>query len=381
MAGPYVSLQQILGAPNMLGIIKSTVSGIENPFPEAMFNVEKECHGNAGTYTVYSGARQLATVSNYGAPSKDRQLRELAVKPVTLLHSVENIQLKPTDYMNLLAYDDLRRQALGIDEVKRQVGELAEYQKNLRIAAMTMMLFWGQLYWDDKGNLLAPSAFGSGYGSGVNYQVPVTNTGQLQDVYGNAIIDTSWATASADIVQQITILKQTSVQLTGYKVRHAFYGAKIPQYLSTNTSIQAYLARAQFKAGAQGEHFLEEGEIQRLLGIQWHPAYDAYFVDSNGNVQKMVGDDQVVFCPEPSSAWVGMLEGTYPVPEYSNIITPVEPVMANGLPYKEQAGRFAYGVQTYDPAGLKVVYGDTFLPVLKVPAAIFQADVLPGSTS
>jgi hypothetical protein len=40
-------------------------------------------------------------------------------------------------------------------------------------------------------------------------------------------------------------------------------------------------------------------------------------------------------------------------------------------------GKFSYGVPTHDPVGVKHYAGDTFLPLLKVPSAIFQVDVTP----
>ncbi len=36
---------------------------------------------------------------------------------------------------------------------------------------------------------------------------------------------------------------------------------------------------------------------------------------------------------------------------------------------------FAYGMASADPPTAKIVYGDTFLPVLKVPSAVFVATV------
>ncbi len=40
-----------------------------------------------------------------------------------------------------------------------------------------------------------------------------------------------------------------------------------------------------------------------------------------------------------------------------------------------RAGMFAYGMASADPPTAKIVYGDTFLPVLKIPSAIFVATV------
>jgi hypothetical protein len=39
------------------------------------------------------------------------------------------------------------------------------------------------------------------------------------------------------------------------------------------------------------------------------------------------------------------------------------------------SGMFAYAVVTADPLTIKMVAGDTFLPVIKVPTAVFQATV------
>ena len=381
MAAPYVSLQQILGAPNLLGIIKTTVSGIKNVWEPQFFEVDGKCHGNTGQFVQYSGARKLARLNNYGAPSRDRQLKELAIKPVVLMHSVENIQLKPTDYMSLLAYEDLKRQEMGIQEVKRQVKEFAVYQQNTRIAAVNAMMFWDAIYWDDQGNILAPSAVSSAYGTGIAYGTPATNTGQGTTIDGQAIISKSWSDITADIVTQIVNLKKTAVQRTGYPLKRAKYGANIPGYLAQNTEVQAFLARAQYTKDAQGTLLLEEGEIKNFLGLEWSDGSEASFEDDNGVMQPQVGPDQISFYPEPDSSWVGFLEGTYPVPEYANIITQIEQVATSGLPYIETPGMFSYGVQTTDPMGLKLVHGDTFLPILKVPGARYNLVTVIGQTS
>jgi len=44
---------------------------------------------------------------------------------------------------------------------------------------------------------------------------------------------------------------------------------------------------------------------------------------------------------------------------------------------REQAGMFSYAEMLTDPPSIKMVAGDTFLPVIKVPKAVFIADVTP----
>jgi hypothetical protein len=108
--------------------------------------------------------------------------------------------------------------------------------------------------------------------------------------------------------------------------------------------------------------------------MTWVPAYDAFFEDQNGVLQSLVGDDQVVFTPEPTPDWIGWLEGTYPVPTgVGTVSTDGATALRNSV--TTAAGMFAYGLISTDPVTIKMVAGDTFLPVLKVPKAIFQATV------
>jgi hypothetical protein len=111
-----------------------------------------------------------------------------------------------------------------------------------------------------------------------------------------------------------------------------------------------------------------------LLGLTWRPAYEAFFEDATGTLQSLVGDDQVVFTPEPSTDWIGWLEGTYPVPTSVGTVS-VDAADALRGSVTTAAGMFAYGVVNTDPVTVKMVAGDTFLPVLKVPKAIFIATV------
>lgn len=237
----YVSINDILGAPNLCGIIQSTVSGIPNPFPPGYFQVDQTVDGDTGEYKVFSGSRTNATISPYGAPSKNRQLREIGIKTVKLLHSVENIVLPVKDYVNLLNYNDLAKQKLGIDEVSRQIREARWTQDNLRISALTSMLFQTQIFYDNLGNLLPSS---TGAQTTVTYGVPTGNQNQL-DVWGtgNPIISTAWSNNTATIDKQIQALHQAAVELTGYELKHAFYGKNVPNYLTSNTGRVRYVNR------------------------------------------------------------------------------------------------------------------------------------------
>ena len=152
-----VSLQDILGGPNLCGVIQGTATGIRNVFPESFYQVDKTVDRDTGEYTRVTGTRTVARIAAYGSPSQQRQLSGVEAVPVKLIHTVENILLPTADYLNLLSFDDTSKQQRGIQEVTRQVREFRSNFDNLRVAALTQMLFQGAIYWDGNGNLLPSS--------------------------------------------------------------------------------------------------------------------------------------------------------------------------------------------------------------------------------
>jgi major capsid protein E len=364
------NINDILGGPNLVGMIQATTSGIPDPFPAEFYRVDGQVDGDTGEYTVFTGQRGTATMSAYGAPSKNAQFKNVGKQAVKLIHSIESISLPISAYINLLAYNDLSKQRLGIAEVTRQIKEFKRRFANLRVAAMTSALFSGQIYFDASGNLLPTS---TGAATTVNYSVPSGNVGHLDPFNtGTPILGgTAWSNASANIDQQIQALLQAAVQLTGYELKHAFYGKNIPHYLTSNTNLGNYFYRNQsFNNG-----FVETADIPNpLLGLTWHKAYYSFFQDQNGNNQTLVGNDQILFTPDPSPEWIGVLEGSYAVPTDVGRVGPGEGSVVDRMQIAH--GMFAYGRQTDDPVTAKIVAGDTFLPAIKNPQAIYIATVV-----
>lgn len=354
------TIEQILGGPNLTGVIQATTTGIPDVFPASFYADRKPVDGDTGEYTQVKGTRQTARIAAYGSPSQHRALKDVAKLPVKLIHTVESITHKPHVLTNLLNYNELSKQHLGIAEVTRQSREFRQLFDNLRVGALTSALFLGHIYFDGNGNLLPTS---SGAKVDVNFQIPANNLTQL-----NGIIATSWDSTTANLLTQLSNLKKAARKLTGYPLKHAFYGANVQDYILANTKYQTLIGRnPQFNAANLG------GEIGPFGGFDWHPAYEAFFEDQNSVNQSLVGDDQVMFCPEPSLDWLEWLEGTYPVPTTVGAITP-DMVGAIGT-VNVATGMFSYGQVVSDPVTVKQVAGDTFLPVLKVPSAVFVATV------
>lgn len=360
-------LNDILGGPNLCGVIQGTKTGIPNVFPDGFYTVDKDVDGDTGEYTRVYGTRTTARIAAYGSASQQRQLKGIEKVACKLIHSIENIQLSGTDYINLLEPDSLAKQKMGITEVTRQVREFRKNFDNLRVAALTQMIFNGAIYWDGLGNFL-PNSTGAKTIS--DFMVPAGNKGQLNVLGTGNILGTSWDNVAAPVDTQMLNLKQTATRLTGYPLKYAFYGKNVPGYLTNNTKLQNFFIRN----ATANTQFLSTADIPNpLLGLEWRPAYEAFFEDQNKVLQSLVGDDQVAFTPEPSLDWVGWLQGTYPVPNTIGL------VQADGAALRANVnvvpGVFAYGVLTPDPSGVKIVAGDTFLPALKVPKAIFIATV------
>jgi len=104
------------------------------------------------------------------------------------------------------------------------------------------------------------------------------------------------------------------------------------------------------------------------------PVYDAFFTNHAGSDTDWAADDLVVFAPEPGPEWLEWLEGTYPIPQSLTLSGDAAQALASLQPAQ---GMFSYAAVSINPPGVTQYFGDTFLPVIKVPNAIFIADVTP----
>jgi hypothetical protein len=355
------SLSQILGYVTLTGTIQATTRGIPNPFPESFMTKTQDVVGNKGKYTRFTGQRKVARLNKYGGPAHKRNLMPVGEVDIKLLHSFENISLDPLLMKALRSYDSYE-QDRGIREVGRQIAELGQLYQNLRIATTAQVLGNGSLYWDGDGNLLPSS---SGAIETHSFQVNANNQNQL-----NGIITASWALPATDIPLQLRNLKKRAAQLTGYPLKYAFYGENIPTYLTQNDYVLDYLSRNP----SVNPEFLQSAEMGDLFGLTWVPVYTAFFEDQSDTNQAIWGADKVVFTPEVSADWWEVIEGSYEVPKTIDIIANADSAMGS---MDTVYGMFSYAKAEHNPPTMGVYMGDTQIPVLKVPDAIFQADVTP----
>jgi hypothetical protein len=360
------TLEQILGGANLTGVIQQTTTGIPNVFPEGFYASRRPVDGDTAEYTRIDGTRQTAHIAAYGSPSQQRELKNIAKVPVKLIHTIESVLHKPNVLTNLLNFAEPTKQQLGVAEVTYQTRQFRQLFDNLRVASLTSMLFTGSINFDGNGSLLAGPG---GAKISVNYGLPAGNQGQLNVLGAGNILDATWDNAVAGIATQLTNLKKAARRLTGYPLAHAFYGQNVLDYLLGNNKVKEMM---KFNPAANARTLA--GDVpSNLFGLSWHPAYEAFYEDDTGTPQDLVGGDQVLFTPEPSMDWLDWLEGTYPVPSNVGAITPDAIGAAGNV--SVASGMFSYGQVLSDPVTVKHVAGDTFLPVLKVPKAIFVATV------
>lgn len=362
------TIDQVLAARNLCGLIQGVVTGVPaDALPPSFLTPNKTVEGNRGSYTKVEGTRKTARIIQYGSPSQKRGLAGISEQAVTLLHTFEHQNHDPTVLQNLLSEDSEVKQVMGKQSIARQVSEFGALFKNLRVSAVYSAMAQGAIYFDGDGNLLPTS---SGAKVTVDFAVPAGNQDQL-DVFGTgAIISASWATAATLIGAQIRALKVAALKKTGYPLVHAFYGSSIPDYLYANTQISAMIAGSPRLSEAAANGDIPQG----LCGLQWHPVNAAFYDDYTDTIRDWFASDKVVFTPDPSPDWYEFIEGTYPVPNGLGVSSDALAALAN---VTATAGAFSYATITDDPVGIKHLAGDTFLPVIKVPGAIFIADVVP----
>jgi hypothetical protein len=381
----YVSINDVLAAPNLLGLLHLAKSGIPDVFPDSFKSNKKRCDKDYGEWKTDYGMRQVVPATQYGSESKTQQQQKMGVQTAKLIFTSNNLRIPVSDFMNLLAFESLEKQKLGAEEVVRQVQYAKTALANNRTAITASALFTGAVYYDKFGNLLPNSTNAD---LTVNFNVPTANQGQCNILGTGNTLTQGWQDAGvassltnagnpADIDFQVKNLKTQVLYNTGYDLKHAFYGINVSSYLTYNTLLAQYFRFNVDGKSAYNPAFVETGDLpMTLFGLQWHPAYNQYYLDQNQAKQTFVAPSAVLFTPDPAECnFLQNLEGTYAVP---NTYGPVaaESVTSN---FTEVQGQFVYAKPVDDPVTAKIIYGDTFLPAVCNPQVIVQATTNFGS--
>ena len=360
------TIQQVLGYVYLTSLVEEIKTGIPNMVPDEFYSTKDQCVADAVRHVRVAGTRQTARQSLYGAPPRRVAMKGLSEQDIKLLHFFEELPLPLREFLSLRDYDNYNVQQLGMQEVTRQALQFKTRFDNGRIGAMTSVLANGKIWYDVDGNLLPSS---SSAVLTIDFGIPANNLNQL-----NSIIGASWATASTNIVTDIIEIKDVALSTTGYSLEggYALHGKLISQYFSLNTSMKEFL----YRNPAYNQKFIDTGEIpDGVMGLRWRRMSGSFYNDSTDTKQTFFGDDTITFCPPVDRSWWTFMEGSYPVPTtYSQIMASVEAAAAS---FDFKYGMFSYAYPIPAPPTACLVYGDTMLPWLKVPEAVFIADVTP----
>ena len=355
-----VDVNSVLSGEYLTGVIRDLVGVPDDILPPAFTTASKRISGDSGTYIRVNGTARVAQAVQYGAPSKTMLQENTSKVPITLIHSFHHQSVKMATLIKLKnpeqnIFDQ------GKWEVDHQAAAFKKKFTGLRISSIYSMLATGKIYFDIDGNLLPSSSTAA---MTVDFGVPAGN----QDTIGG-IIAAKWSTAGTDIIGQMKALKTYARKLTGYRLTTAFYGSGVPGYIAGNTVLANLI-----KNNAAFSVPMSAGEIPSgLLGIKnWIPFNEAYFVDSGNTSRDWIAADDIVFTPDVSPDWYECTEGSYLAPNSISLSQDGPSVLGN---FTEMFGQFGYATVETDPPGFKQLAGDTFLPVLKVPKAIFRAGV------
>ena len=226
------SIEQILGASNLTGVIQKVEGGIPVLLPPELLTPSEDVEGDFHRMSVFESTRRNAKIVTYGAPAVERDAESIGEIAFKLIHSFESKRIKPTTLMNLLAEDGSGKQNKGLQTIARGTADLKQLMLNLRWSSIYSLLSQGQIAWASDGEILDP-ATASPFQT-VNFNVPDGNKDQL-DVFGTGdIIDVSWDDVAADIETHVQCIDEASLKLTGRPIKHAFHGKNILKFLLKN---------------------------------------------------------------------------------------------------------------------------------------------------
>lgn len=369
------TLDQLVGGETLTGMIQEVVSGVpEDLLPQALFTVNRTVPKDNATYFKVTGTRKSARRIPYGADPTQTDKQGLTETPVKLAHFMEEQSHDASTLMNLMNPENGQMQQLAQWEIDRQTAEFGQRFRNVRISSVhSLFARNGVISFDSNGNLEDSDQSGLG-GLDIDFSVPSGNTGQLNtqsDGGGSTIIGASWGTATTDIIGQIKQIKKIARQRTGLPLRHALYGENILGYLVGNNDVQEFLKTRSDMAGQ-----FQQGEIpDGFMGLRWWSIDQAFYDKADGTTTEWFGGDDVIFLPDPSPMWYEMIQGSYPVPRGVSTVTENPQQQLSNITVA--TGAFSYSVLGQKKIDITQVAGDTFLPILKNPAAVYFADVTP----
>lgn len=356
--------QELFASTTLMQMVEKIKTGIPPVIPDAFMRVTGAVRRDLVEWAAIQGTRATPQLSGYNAPAQRKTGSVYEKHSATCLHMKTSFVHSVNDLLgNTLnpATNDV--DAIGESKITNELRQMLAECTNMRHTAVGSLLALGHIYADVEGNML-PSASGAIYD--VNAGIGANNLNQI-----NGIIAVDWDIVTAPIIEDIGAIKRAALQTTGYPLVHAFYGSDIPTWIAINDYAKEYL----YRNAAMNDAYMTSGAIPPgFAGMQWHDMSSLFFVDQDGTVQTVWPTDVITFTPEPNPSWYGFIEGSYAIPTSLAMATDMLALLNNT---RIVQGQFSFAQATAEGGVLRVeqFVGDTIMPTLLNPDAVFIADV------
>lgn len=373
--------------PSVLDILRpSVVTGIMNEV-KTPFDRWQEFFGLGpkGANTVPSPVRTVGidivnddrTVSQFTAPGGPADAiapMVIGSRNVTAPRSFERMDLDFETLNNIRTIGEgaSTLDQAGMSYLRQQAGHMVRRTRRFR-----EFLIWGALRGSIQfllsGQKWIPVTTGGTIT--LDWQMPADHKNQL-----GGIIGASWNTTTTPIVTDLAQICAQSEEDTGLPITHAWCNTSRWVKILGNDEVKALggTANTPFRqweaifrqmAGTGNTGIGQTsnemvGVLEGFPSITWH--ITDRVIKINGTVTKFLGDDEVIFHPEPDQDWIF----GYEVKESTNQVTNAAPVDVYGY-----ASWIKYPVDS-DVPKYQLYSLDNFIPAIN-PNAVFFADVTP----
>lgn len=355
------SLEALFSYRNISKAFEKVKTGIPDVLPSAFSTIKEQVYGNETTATTFYGERRLVKRIEYGSPTIAMSKRPIGQQSIILSQFGGHIKFEQELLLRLRGFSDLLAMEKAKDVIARGVADHKKRFENNRIAHMIHMLSFGALWYSSAGALQTSS---SGAVATQDFGVPAGNQNQV-----SGIVDASWATTTTNIFMHFEGIKQRAAQLTGFPLKHAFYGKNIPQYIYKNDSLKHYFQfnPTYYQALANNPGVIPNG----FMDLEWHPMRDAHYYDDDDTVVNPWDADRLTLTPEITEDVYTLYEGSILVPKSIGIQPNIDAALGNAeLLY----GMGGYTVMTNDPFSIKCPMIDTMSPWWKNGNTMFIVD-------
>jgi hypothetical protein len=370
-------IQDILGWVALTKAVNAVKDGVPNPFPPWLMTVaaENKIIGNSVKAGRLYGQRQVRPhrpVRRPAPPPRDQQEELNEFKFITFS---EERTFDPYVLQTLRDYDSYDN-ARPRQAARRQQHQDARHpvrQRPPRVARDH-----ARLRQRLRRQRRQPAPDQLRRGQHLRPQHPVgQHRHRHDDTNSNAGIfgatgQGSWLLNGTNIPQQLTTLEEVAAADHGYEPEVALYGKAVRGAMIQNDFVLDFLAR---NPTMQNEWLKDKTIPDGLFGFTWVPVNKASYTKDDGTKVKLWPTNGVTFLPGQADApqvWTPF-EGSNLIPTTIDIV-PDAMAALSGL--ETVHGAAGYSVVSHKPVSLSVVMVDTFWWGIRVPEAIYIADVV-----